>query len=168
MHTEGKPKESLSLGKTSKRGGTTLARLFTIGFTKKTAEEFFSKLKQAQIRHLLDIRLNNRSQLAGFTKRPDFEYFLMEIGKISYVHLTQLCPTNEILAAYKRRQLTWQQYEERFVDLLKQRHVEDTVNRESLDYGCLLCTEDKPDHCHRRLVGQYLSNRLGNLEIIHL
>ncbi len=143
-------------------------RLFTIGFTKKTAEEFFTKLKQAQIRCLLDVRLNNSSQLAGFTKRLDLEYFLMEIGKIGYVHLPQLCPTNEILDAYKKRQLTWPEYENRFIDLLKQRRVENTISRESLAHGCLLCSEDKADHCHRKLVGQYLSSRLGNIEVVHL
>lgn len=145
-----------------------MAKLFTIGFTKKTAEQFFSRLKQARVRSLLDIRLNNTSQLAGFAKRPDLEYFLREIGKIDYVHLPQLCPTNEILEGYKNRRLTWQQYEERFLALLKQRHVEDTIGGDLLDYGCLLCSEDKPDRCHRSLVGQYLSSRLGNLEIVHL
>jgi uncharacterized protein (DUF488 family) len=145
-----------------------VAKLFTIGFTKKTAEQFFSRLKQARVRSLLDIRLNNTSQLAGFAKRPDLEYFLREIGKIDYVHLPQLCPTNEILEGYKNRRLTWQQYEERFLALLKQRHVEDTIGGDLLDYGCLLCSEDKPDRCHRSLVGQYLSSRLGNLEIVHL
>ena len=145
-----------------------MAKLFTIGFTKKTAEEFFSTLKQAGIKCLLDIRLNNSSQLAGFTKRPDLEYFLREIGRISYVHMPQLCPTNELLEGYRDRRITWQEYEERFVALLKQRRVEETINRDLLDYGCLLCSEAKPDHCHRRLVGQYLSGRLGNLEIAHL
>jgi len=145
-----------------------VTKLFTIGFTKKTAEEFFSKLRQAQIRCVLDVRLNNTSQLAGFAKRPDIEYFLREIGRIDYVHLPQLCPTNEIMEGYKKRRLTWQEYEERFFALLKQRRVEDSMSRELLDHGCLLCSEDKPDRCHRRLIGQYLSSRLGNLEIAHL
>jgi len=142
--------------------------LFTIGFTKKTAEQFFSKLKQAQIRCLLDVRLNNTSQLAGFAKKPDLEYFLMEIGRIRYLHLPQLCPTDQILDGYKNRRLTWQEYEREFVALLKQRHVEDTISREELDHGCLLCSEDKPDHCHRRLVAQYLSSAMGDIETIHL
>jgi uncharacterized protein (DUF488 family) len=145
-----------------------LDKLFTIGFTKKTAEEFFSKLKQASVRCLIDIRLNNSSQLAGFTKKPDLEYFLMEIGKIRYVHLPQFCPTNEIMDGYKERRLTWQEYEKKFLALMAERQVENTVSRESLNFGCLLCSEDKPDRCHRSLVGRYLSARLGNLEIIHL
>jgi uncharacterized protein (DUF488 family) len=151
-----------------KRGGSTVDRLFTIGFTKKTAEEFFSKLKQAHVRSLLDIRLNNSSQLAGFTKKPDLEYFLMEIGKIGYAHLPQFCPTSEIMDGYKSRRLSWQEYEKRFLALMKERKVENTVSRESLNYGCLLCSEDKPDRCHRSLVAQYLSDKLGNLEVIHL
>lgn len=143
-------------------------KLFTIGFTKKSAEEFFSKLKEAKVRCLLDIRLNNSSQLAGFTKKPDLEYFLMEIGKIRYVHLPQFCPTSEIMDGYKTHRLTWQEYEKRFLALMKERKVEDTVVRESLNYGCLLCSEDKPDRCHRSLVARYLSERRGNLEVIHL
>ena len=143
-------------------------RLFTIGFTKKTAEEFFSKLKEAHVRCLLDIRLNNSSQLAGFTKKPDLEYFLMEIGRIRYVHLPQFCPTSEIMEGYKQRRLTWQEYEKEFLALMAARRVENTVSRESLNYGCLLCSEDKPDRCHRSLVGRYLSAKMGNLEVIHL
>lgn len=143
-------------------------KLFTIGFTKKTAEEFFTKLKQARVRCVLDIRLNNSSQLSGFAKQKDLEYFLKELAGIHYFHMPQLCPTNEILDAYKKRKITWQEYEDRFVDLLTQRRVEDEVRMELLDHGCLLCSEDKPDHCHRRLVGQYLSQKLGGLEIVHL
>jgi len=145
-----------------------LTKLFTIGFTKKTAEEFFSRLKQSHIRCLLDIRLNNSSQLAGFTKKPDLEYFLMEIGKIRYVHFPQLCPTAELMDGYKKGQMKWREFEEKFLALLKQRGVEKTVERDSLDFGCLLCSEDKPDRCHRILVAQYLSEKLGNIEVIHL
>jgi uncharacterized protein (DUF488 family) len=145
-----------------------MVKLFTIGFTKKSAEEFFSKLGNARIKRILDIRLNNSSQLAGFTKRPDFEFFLKEIGGIHYIHLPYLCPTNEIMEAYKTRRITWQEYEKTFTGLLAQRKIEEKVDAELLDYGCLLCSEDKPDHCHRRLVGQYLSQKLGSLEVVHL
>jgi len=166
--TMGKATGAFLPGITSKKGRSTLDRLFTIGFTKKTAEEFFSKLKGSHVRSLLDIRLNNSSQLAGFTKKPDLEYFLMEIGKIRYAHLPQFCPTNEIMDGYKSRRLTWQEYEKRFLALMTERKVENSVSRESLNYGCLLCSEDKPDRCHRSLVGRYLSDRLGSLEVIHL
>lgn len=145
-----------------------MVKLFTIGFTKKSAREFFSKLEQAQIKRILDIRLNNSSQLTGFTKRNDLEFFLEKIGGIHYFYLPQLCPTNEILDAYKSHKLPWLEYEEKFSALLTQRHVENTISMELLDHGCLLCSEDKPDHCHRRLVGQYLSRKLGGLEIVHL
>jgi uncharacterized protein (DUF488 family) len=145
-----------------------MVRLFTIGYTKKSAEEFFSKIRNAHVKRILDIRLNNSSQLAGFTKRPDFEYFLKEIGGIDYLHLPELCPTKEIFEAYREHTITWQEFEKQFVDLLKQRRIEDIVDKELLDHACLLCSEDKPDHCHRRLVGQYLSQKPGNLELVHL
>lgn len=145
-----------------------MAKLFTIGFTKKTAEEFFSKLIKARVKSIIDIRLNNTSQLSGFAKRNDLEYFLKEIADIRYIHLPQLCPTNDILEAYKKRKITWDEYEEKVIHLLDQRHVEKTVNLDLLDHGCLLCSEEKADHCHRRLVGQYLSRTLHNLEIVHL
>jgi uncharacterized protein (DUF488 family) len=145
-----------------------VAKLFTIGFTKKTAEEFFLKLRKSQVKCVLDVRLNNTSQLSGFAKQKDLEYFLKEIAGIGYVHLPQLCPTGEILEAYKKHKLSWQEYEEQFLSLLKQRHVENTLSIELIDYGCLLCSEEKPDHCHRRLVGQYLARMLNNLKIEHL
>jgi uncharacterized protein (DUF488 family) len=145
-----------------------VSKLFTIGFTKKTAEQFFLRLRQSNVKRILDVRLNNSSQLAGFTKRHDFEYFLKEIGRIDYVHLPQLCPTKEILKAYKDHALSWEEYEEKFTSLLMRRHVENTVGRDLLNYGCLLCSEDKPDLCHRRLVGRYLLQKLGNIEIVDL
>lgn len=145
-----------------------MTRLFTIGFTKKTAEEFFSRLKSAHITRILDIRLNNSSQLSGFAKRNDLEFFLKEIGRIDYIYLPELCPTIDILDAYKKRKIGWKEYEEKFTALLKRRRVEKSLSTELLDHGCLLCSEDKPEHCHRRLVGEYLSQMLGNMEIVHL
>ncbi len=145
-----------------------MTMLFTIGFTKKTAEEFFARLKSAHIKRILDIRLNNSSQLSGFAKRNDLEFFLKEIGRIDYVYLPKFCPTNDMLDAYKKRKMSWKEYEERFTALLNQRQVEKNLSIELLDHACLLCSEDKPDRCHRRLVGEYLSQRLSNLEIVHL
>lgn len=145
-----------------------MAKLFTIGFTRKTAEEFFSRLIRARVRSIIDIRLNNTSQLSGFAKRDDLKYFLIQIAGIDYIYLPQLCPTNDILEAYKKVKISWIEYEERFNYLLSQRHVEETINLDMLDHGCLLCSEDKADHCHRRLVGQYLSRTLHYLEIVHL
>jgi len=145
-----------------------VAKLFTIGFTKKTAEAFFSTLKQAQVKCVIDIRLNNSSQLSGFAKQKDLEYFLREIGAIGYIHLPQLCPTAEMLKGYKKHKIDWQEYERQFLSLLEQRRVAETLRMELLDHGCLLCSEEKPDHCHRRLVGQYLSRIVNDLKVEHL
>ena len=143
-------------------------RLFTIGFTKKSAEQFFTRLKQPGLVRLVDVRLNNVSQLAGFTKKPDLQFFLGEICKIDYVHLTELAPTQEILDAYKKNDGDWSVYEQAFLALLAARRVEDTVDKDLLAGGCLLCSEPTPEHCHRRLVAEYLREKWGDVEIEHL
>lgn len=143
-------------------------RLFTIGFTKKTAEDFFTALKAAGVKRLVDIRLNNVSQLSGFSKRDDLRYFLEEICNIEYIHLLILAPTQELLDAYKKRKGDWLTYERAFLELMEQRDIEDAVPKELISESCLLCSEDKPQHCHRRLVAEYLQKRWGNVEIVHL
>lgn len=143
-------------------------KLFTIGFTKKSAEEFFGKLRQADVKRLADVRLNNVSQLAGFSKRDDLRYFLKEICGIEYVHLTDLAPTQPLLDEYKKSTHDWLKYEAEFLRLMSERHIEDRVARELLDRACLLCSEDKPSKCHRRLVAEYLSEKWGNIEVVHL
>lgn len=143
-------------------------KLFTIGFTKKTAQEFFGKLQQAGVARVLDVRLNNSSQLAGFTKKDDLEYFLKAIAGIGYVHLPELAPTQDILTAYKKEKGDWSVYEPKFLALMKSRRIEETMQKELLDGGCLLCSEDKPHHCHRRLVAEYLAEKWGNVEIVHI
>jgi uncharacterized protein (DUF488 family) len=142
--------------------------LFTIGFTRKTAEEFFTKLQQAGVRRVVDIRLNNSSQLAGFAKRDDLKYFLKAIAGIDYVHLVDLAPTQDILDAYKKEKGDWDAYQERFLELMRSRRIEETTPKELLDGGCLLCSEDKPAQCHRRLVAEYLRDRWGCVRITHL
>ena len=143
-------------------------KIFTIGFTKKSAELFFAKLKSAGVKRLIDIRLNNVSQLAGFAKQDDLRYFAKAICDIDYVHLPDLAPTKDILDAYKNDNGNWQLYQSNFLKLMKVRRVEDNVARELLDGGCLLCSEDKPDHCHRRLVAEYLKEKWGEVEIEHI
>jgi uncharacterized protein (DUF488 family) len=144
-------------------------KLFTIGFTKKSAESFFTKLQRAGIGRLVDVRLNNVSQLAGFAKRDDLKYFVRAICDVDYVHIPELAPTKEMLDAYKKhRAAHWSWYEREFLDLMRTRRVESTVSRELLDRGCLLCSEDKPEHCHRRLVAEYLKQEWGDLEIEHI
>ena len=143
-------------------------KIFTIGFTKKTAEEFFTRLMRAGVRRVIDIRLNNVSQLAGFTKRDDLRYFLQEIGGIDYMHRPDLAPTQEILDAFKKNNGSWPAYERDFLALLSARGVEKVITPDLLHEACLLCSEEKPARCHRRLVAEYLRSKWGNVEIVHL
>jgi uncharacterized protein (DUF488 family) len=140
----------------------------TIGFTKKSAEQFFTALKAARLKRVVDVRLNNLSQLAGFSKRQDLQYFLREICGIEYLHLPELAPTKEMLDAYKKGRGDWDLYAKRFLDLMAARHIEDQVPKEILDGGCLLCSEDKPHYCHRRLVAEYLAGHWNGVRITHL
>ena len=143
--------------------------IFTIGFTRKSAETFFTRLKNAGVRRLIDIRLHNVSQLAGFTKKDDLRYFAKAICNLEYLHLPQLAPTSEILERYKKsKKGDWAQYERQFIELMRSRHIESTVSRDLLDGGCLLCSEEKPHHCHRRLVAEYFKEHWRNVEIEHI
>lgn len=143
-------------------------KLFTIGFTRKSAEGFFTMLQVARVKRLVDVRLNNVSQLAGFTKRDDLRYFTKVICNIDYIHLPELAPTQEILDTYKKHKGNWDLYERQFLDLMALRKIEEKVQREMLDGACLLCSEDKPNLCHRRLVAEYLKMKWGDVEIQHL
>lgn len=143
-------------------------RLYTIGFTKKTAEKFFTTLKAAGVARVLDVRLNNSSQLAGFTKKEDLEYFLKSIAGIGYAHLPELAPTQDILTAFKKEKGDWSIYETKFLALMQARRIEDSVPRDLIDGGCFLCSEDTPECCHRRLVAEYLAVKWGDVEIVHL
>lgn len=144
--------------------------IFTIGFTKTTAENFFGRLKSSRIERLLDVRLNNRSQLAGFAKEKDLAYFLRELVGAKYEHAPLLAPTQEILDAYKKKgAMPWVEYEDRFLALMRDRRIESTLDPTRFaQRTVLLCSEDTPDRCHRRLVAEYLADRWGDIEIIHL
>ena len=142
--------------------------LYTIGFTKKPAAYFFEKLRNTGIKRIIDIRLNNVSQLAGFAKKEDLKYFLQEICQIDYLHLSELAPTQDILDAYKKNKGDWKIYEKQFLELMEKRHIENKISKEVINNGCLLCSEDEPDYCHRRLVAEYLQKRWGNMKIDHL
>ena len=142
--------------------------LFTIGFTKKTAEQFFGKLKRAGVQKVVDVRLNNVSQLAGFTKKADLQFFLREIAGIDYVHVPELAPTKEIFDAFKKNKGNWNDFETPFLDLMSQRRIENVLDRDLFDRGCLLCSEDKPHHCHRSLVAKYLDEKWGGISVDHL
>ena len=142
--------------------------LFTIGFTQTTARDFFTKLKDAGVKRVVDVRLNNNSQLAGFSKKDDLAYFLQQIGGIEYVHLPELAPTQDILDAYKKQKGDWGVYEMKFLDLMTQRQIEKSIRPDILNHGCLLCIEHLPHHCHRRLVSEYLSAKWGGIKTNHL
>jgi uncharacterized protein (DUF488 family) len=143
--------------------------VYSIGFTKKTAQQFFDLLRRERIRRLLDVRLNNVSQLAGFTKRDDLKYFLREICSTEYLHEPLLAPTQEILDAYKKKHGGWEEYEQKFLALMSERNIEQRLDRSIFSVPTvLLCSEPTPERCHRRLVLDYLSNKWGTLSVRHL
>jgi len=143
-------------------------KIYTIGFTKRSAQSFFTALSEARVSRLIDVRLKNMSQLAGFAKRDDLRYFTKALCGVEYVHVPELAPTADILDAYKKQKGDWQVYEEKFLELMRVREIEDAVDPQLLDGGCLLCSEEKPHHCHRRLVAEYLRERWADIEIEHL
>lgn len=116
----------------------------------------------------MDVRLNNISQLARFTKKDDLRYFTRAICGIDYLQMPALAPTQDMLDAYKKQKRDWPTYECQFRDLMRLRRIEDTISRDDLDHACLLCSEEKPDHCHRRLVAEYLKEKWGDVEIQHI
>ncbi len=144
--------------------------IFTIGFTRTTAEDFFGRLRSHHIERLLDVRLSNKSQLAGFAKRDDLAYFLRELVGVDYEHAPLLAPTQEILDAYKRKgKMPWREYEELFLTLMRERSIEKEFSAEEFRRRTvLLCSEDKPEHCHRRLVAEYLAEHWASVNIVHL
>jgi uncharacterized protein (DUF488 family) len=143
-------------------------KLFTIGFTRKSAEKFFDLLRESGAKRVVDVRLNNVSQLAGFAKKQDLAYFLRAICAMEYVHLPDLAPTQQMLDEYKKNKGDWAVYERRFLELMREREIEKRIPREVIQEGCLLCSEDKPHHCHRRLVAEYLKQHWDGVHIQHL
>jgi uncharacterized protein (DUF488 family) len=142
--------------------------LYTIGFTRKSAEKFFTTLENAKVRLLIDVRLNNVSQLAGFAKRADLQYFLSSLCAIDYVHRPDLAPDEALLKSYRDKTIDWTGYQQQFITLLHQRAVENSIDRGILAGGCLLCSEAEATKCHRRLVAEYLREKLGNITLCHL
>lgn len=141
----------------------------TIGFTKTTASRFFERIKRSGVKRVIDVRLHNTSQLAGFAKADDLAYFLKAICGVDYVHEPMLAPTDDILKAYKRDGGDWTVYERKFTDLMASRRIETQLSPDVFQDVCLLCSEDKPHHCHRRLVCDYLNRKWdGALSVRHL
>ena len=145
-----------------------LVKVFTIGYAGKNAREFFAILKQSGIRKVIDVRLYNTSQLAGFTKRQDIEYFLQTIVNAKYIHLPIMAPTKQLLNDYKKRLINWQQYETQFKEVITQRQIEKHLVPQDIDMSCFLCSEAKANNCHRRLVAEYLAKVWQNVSIHHL
>ena len=146
-----------------------MTQVFTIGFTKKSAAQFFELLKGASIEQLVDVRLNNVSQLAGFSKRDDLAYFLKTICNIEYIHEPLLAPTQDMLDQYKKSKGSWDDYEKKFLELLKERQIEKRISPELFaKRTVLLCSEDTADCCHRRVVLDYLNTKWGDVRATHL
>jgi uncharacterized protein (DUF488 family) len=143
-------------------------KLYTIGFAKKSAERFFTLLKRAGVRRILDVRISNTSQLSGFTKKDDLRYFARAICGADYVHLPELAPSGELFHARKKEGMNWKSYEKRYLDLLKRRNIVETLPQSLFDGGCLLCAEEDPRDCHRGILAEYLESEWGDVEIIHL
>jgi len=142
--------------------------LYTVGFTKKSAKEFFELLLKNNIKCVIDTRLNNKSQLAGFTKQDDFKYFLERIGNVKYTHILEWAPTEEILNSFKKKKINWEEYKNQYLALLRQRNIAKNIDFKEMDGACLLCSEEKPDYCHRRLLAEYLRDLNKDIKIVHL
>jgi uncharacterized protein (DUF488 family) len=141
----------------------------TIGFTQTTAEHFFQRLSGAGVERLLDVRLNNSSQLAGFAKARDLPYLLRELVGATYEHEPLLAPTRELLDAYKKRKGDWTTYESDFLALMERRRIHEVLSASDFERRtALLCSEATPEHCHRRLVCEFLTARWANVHAVHL
>ena len=147
-----------------------MTRLYTIGFTKKTAEQFFELLIQNNVKKIVDVRINNSSQLAGFAKGTDLKYFAKAVGNIDYVHIDDFTPTKELLNDYQNKKIDWERYLKIYSNLLKEREILKKYNFADFDGACFLCSEDKPEYCHRRLLVEFFKteNNDVNVEITHL
>ena len=143
--------------------------LYTIGFTKKSAERFFSLLKENEVKRLVDVRISNGSQLAGFAKGKDLEFFVNEICHIPYVHITDFAPTKELLDQWHKQEVTWEEYVEIYTEMLKDRNILKNHGIKQFDGSCFLCSEDTPEQCHRRLLAEYMKKHSKeDVKIVHL
>lgn len=146
-----------------------IIHIYTIGFTKKSAERFFFLLENEDIDKIIDTRLNSNSQLAGFSKRDDLQFFLKKVLGIEYIQMPELAPTKDILDQYRKKIITWKEYKAKYKRLIESRKIEYKISRESLDKSCLLCSEDKPFYCHRKIAAEYLMDKWGaEVKIKHL
>ena len=143
--------------------------LYTIGFTKKSAEHFFDLLRDNHVKQLVDVRISNSSQLAGFAKGKDLEFFVKEICHIPYKHIADFAPTKELLDQWHKQEVTWDEYIKVYTDLLKDREILQKYGVKAFDGSCFLCSEDTPEQCHRRLLAEYLQKHSKEkVAIVHL
>jgi uncharacterized protein (DUF488 family) len=145
-----------------------MIKLYTIGFTKKSAEHFFELLKKNNVKKIVDIRINNTSQLAGFAKGSDLAYFAKSINNIGYVYIPDFAPTKELLSDYQNKKIDWLDYQKIFMNLIEQRKISSKYDIADFDGSCFLCSEDTPEKCHRRLVVEYFKRKNNDIQIIHL
>jgi uncharacterized protein (DUF488 family) len=148
-----------------------VATLYTIGFTRSTAECFISRLEEAGVRVLLDVRLKADGQLSGFAKSVDLQYFLKRLTSIAYKPFPILAPTAEMLRAYRKRQMSWEEYERGYLDVIRSRNLGEVLSLADIDGACLLCSEHTAGRCHRRLAAEYIQQLFRGsapIEIVHL
>ena len=147
-----------------------MGKIFTIGSTRKTAEDFFELLKSEGVTKIIDVRLNNTSQLLGFAKYPDIEYFTKKILNGEYFHDKKFAPSEKILSRYKKNIINWDDYEREFAELMNYRDIDVYIADKyaGQENYCLLCTEPTPEYCHRRLVAEKIKEVLEDVEIVHL
>jgi len=145
-----------------------MVKLYSIGFTKKSAETFFDLLSENKITKIVDTRINNSSQLSGFAKGRDLQFFAKSISAINYSHNVDFAPTKELLSKYRKGELTWSEYEKEYLNLLDIRKIKSKYDVERFHENCFLCSEDKADKCHRRLLAEYFQESRNDVEIIHL
>lgn len=145
-------------------------KVYTIGFTQKNARTFFNLLRDNNVKKVIDIRLNNTSQLAAFAKGEDLKFFLTEFCKIAYIHDTAFAPTEVLLKGYKNKEVSWLDYEKEFSRIMERRNIKEYISKQYAgeDSICLLCSEALPNQCHRRLVAEIFKDTLEEVQIIHL
>ena len=143
--------------------------LYTIGFTKKSAEQFFGLLRNNRVKQLVDVRISNSSQLAGFAKGKDLEFFTNEICHIPYKHIVDFAPTKELLDQWHKHEVTWEEYVQIYTGILKDREISKKYGIKPFNGACFLCSEDTPEQCHRRLLAEYLQKHSKEeVRIVHL
>lgn len=145
-----------------------MIRLYTIGFTEKSAERFFQLLEHNQVKKIIDTRVSNNSQLSGFAKGTDLAFFAKQLANINYEHQLNFAPSRELLGAYRKKEISWDEYAEEYIGLLEERHIRGEVDIASLHECCLLCSEHTAEKCHRRLLAEYLQKLNSDIEVIHL